>query len=65
MRELEVNLKDHSYKIIIENDVLDKLDSYIYDVYTNDKVFIITDDKVKDLYLDRVIKSLSKKYIVD
>lgn len=65
MRELVVNLSDHSYKIIIENGALDNVNTYIKTIYNNDKIFIITDDKVKDLYLDKVIKSLEKDYIVD
>ena len=65
MRKLTVNLKDHSYDIIIENGVLDRLNDYIKTIYKNDKIFIITDDKVKDLYLDKAMKSLSADYIVD
>jgi 3-dehydroquinate synthase len=65
MRELVVNLKDHSYKIYIENNILYNVASYIKDVYKNDKVFIITDDKVANLYLDIVKKSLEKDYKVD
>jgi len=57
MRELTVNLTNHSYKIIIECGVINKLASYIKTVYKNDKIFIISDDKVSKLYLNKVIDS--------
>ncbi len=65
MRELTVNLTNHSYNIYIENGILNNINEYIKKVYKNDKVFIITDDKVKDLYLDTVMNALKKDYIVD
>ena len=65
MRELTVNLTNHSYKIIIECGVINKLASYIKTVYKNDKIFIISDDKVSKLYLNKVIDSLKNDYVVD
>ena len=65
MRQLDINLKNTSYKIIIENGLLNHLSDYIKDVYNNKKIFILTDDIVKDLYLDKVINSLSNDYDVD
>ncbi len=65
MKELEVKLNTNSYKIIIEDGLLDHLSFYIKEVYQNKKIFIITDDKVKELYLDKAIKSLEKDYEID
>ena len=65
MRELTVNLTNHSYRIIIERGAINKLASYIKTVYNNDKIFIVSDDKVAKLYLDRVINALKNDYIVD
>ncbi|MCR4898214.1 MAG: 3-dehydroquinate synthase, partial [Acholeplasmatales bacterium] len=65
MRKLTVNLKDHSYDIIIENNLLENINTYVKNVYKNKKIFIITDDKVAPLYLDKVLNSLKKDFIVD
>ena len=65
MRELTVNLTNHSYRIIIERGAINKLAAYIKTVYNNDKIFIVSDDKVAKLYLDRVINALKNDYIVD
>lgn len=65
MRKLEINLKNTSYDIIIEDNLLSHLSLYISKVYKNKKIFIITDDKVGPLYLKRIIKELSNTYDVD
>ena len=59
MKTLNINLKYTSYKIVIENGLLDKLSLYIKEVYSNKKIFIITDDVVEKLYLNKVISSLA------
>ncbi len=59
MRELSVNLKDHSYNIYIENEILSNLEFYIKKVYTKKNIFIITDENVALLYLEKVLNSLS------
>lgn len=64
MRRLKVNLKDHGYDIIIENDALSKLPDYVSEVYNNKNVYIMTDSNVGPLYLDKVSKALSAKYTV-
>ena len=64
MRELDINLKNSSYKIIIENGLINKLSSYISSIYNNKRIFIITDDNVEKLYLSKVIESLKDKYVV-
>ena len=65
MRQLKINLKDDSYDIFIENGLIDKASEYIKNVYKNKKVYIITDSNVEKLYLNQVMKSLEKEFIVD
>ena len=64
MKELEVKLNTNSYKIYIEDGLLNHLSFYIKQVYTNKKIYIITDDNVKKLYLDKVINSLKGKITI-
>lgn len=64
MRQLKVNLTNHSYDIIIENNLLDHLSSYIKEVYSNKEVFIITDSNVAPLYLEKVENALKDDFIV-
>ena len=65
MRILDINLGQNSYKILIEDDILSRLSFYIKEVYKNKKIYIVTDDTVKDLYLDKVINSLKNDYEID
>ena len=65
MRQLKINVKDDSYDIFIENGLIDRASEYIKNVYKNKKVYIITDSNVEKLYLNQVMKSLEKDFIVD
>ena len=65
MRELNINLKNTSYKIIIEDGLLNNISKYIKEVYKNKKIFILTDDNVEKLYLNTVISSLKNDFDVD
>ena len=65
MRQLKINLKEDSYDIFIENGLIDRASEYIKNVYKNKKVYIITDSNVEKLYLNQVMKSLEKDFIVD
>ena len=65
MRKLNIELKNHSYDIYIEEGLLFHLNNYIKSVYKEKKIFIITDDIVSGYYLDTVINSLDKDYEVD
>lgn len=58
MKQLRIQLQTNSYNIFIEDDILYHLSFYIKEIYKNKKIYIITDDHVKDLYLDIVKKSL-------
>lgn len=65
MRELSINLKNSSYKIIIEDGLLKHLPKYIKEVYKNKKIYIITDDNIERLYLNTVIDSLKNEFDID
>lgn len=64
MKTIDLNLKNNSYKVYIEEGILDKAVDYISSVYKNKKVYIITDDVVSTFYLERLTNILNKKYIV-
>lgn len=57
MKKLRMNLKDNSYDILIEEGILNNLNELVKEVYSNKKVYIITDSNVGPLYLEK-IKSL-------
>lgn len=54
-----MNLGSDSYDIIIENNALDKLASYLKEVYTKKKVYIISDSNVWNIYQNKIKESLS------
>ena len=61
--ELNVNLKENSYKVILGNNILKDLSSY----YSLDKkVLVLTDDMVPSSYSDAVLKQTKEgyKYII-
>ena len=64
MRKLSVNLKNHSYDILIEDHILFNLSKYIKEVYKENKIFIITDDLVSKYYLN-IVKDALSDYIVE
>lgn len=47
------------YQIIIKNGLLDNIDDEIKKVYNNKNIYIITDERVADLYLEKLVNSLS------
>lgn len=65
MRKLNINLKNSSYEIIIESNLINDISKYISTIYSNKNIYILTDDNVSKLYLDKVIKALEKSYAVD
>lgn len=64
MKELHICLEANSYNIFIEDDILNHLSFYIKKIYSNQKIYIITDDIVEKLYLKKVQDNL-KEYKVD
>lgn len=64
MKKLCVNLGDRSYDIFIGQNLLEKLDEYIKNIFSGKKVHIITDDNIKNLYGDKIISVLEKSFDV-
>lgn len=62
--EMMVNLKDKEYPIYIEKGSLQKLDSYIKQIYQGQKIMIISDDQVYGFYGETVTKVLEESYEV-
>ena len=65
MRNLKISLKDNSYNIFIEEGIINNASNYIKQIYSNKKIYIITDSNVSKLYLDSLINALSNDFIVD
>ena len=65
MRELNINLTNTSYKIVIEDNLLSHVNDYIKEVYKNKKIYILTDDVVEKLYLEKLMSSLKDDYELD
>ncbi len=53
-----IKIEMQSYNIIIENNGLSKLSSHIKEVYDYNKLFIITDQIVYDLYCEKITTAL-------
>lgn len=56
--ELVVDLGERSYPIIIEDNLLDRIDEEIQEVFKGNKVFILTDENVNKFYGDRISSKL-------
>ena len=61
MQEVEVNLKDRSYPIIIQTGLLDKLPQYLSEFVETNRLTLITDSKVGALYGQRAKELLLEK----
>lgn len=64
MKIIDMNLKNNPYKVYIENGILDKACEYISKIYNKKNIYIVTDEHVGRLYLDKLTKILSQKYFV-
>lgn len=64
MKKLTINLENYSYDIVIEDEILFHLSFYIKQLYKGDRIYIITDDVVANLYLERVTKALEEHFFV-
>lgn len=60
MKEIEVRLPNNSYKIIIGTGALDNCGELIRSFYSGDRVVIVTDKTVGDLYKSRIETALLK-----
>lgn len=62
MPRLDVDLPKNSYPIIIEKGLLNRLNGEIKKIYTNEKIAIITDKNIEELYGDRIRKELDQDF---
>ncbi|MGL4773498.1 MAG: 3-dehydroquinate synthase [Clostridium sp.] len=66
MKELFVDLKENSYKIKIEKGILDRIGEEVKEVFNGEKIFVITDDNVNNIYGEKVVNNLKNSgYLVD
>ena len=65
MEKLKIKLKNAKYDIIIKNNIIKNANKYINKIYSNKKIFIITDDTVSNLYLNDLKSSLINDFEVD
>lgn len=59
MRELEVNLANCGYKILIERNITKKIGSYLKENCSSKKIAVITDHNIKRLYGSGLVKDLA------
>lgn len=60
--KLYVELGKNSYPIYIENHILDHAGDYIADVFSGEKIMIVSDDNVYPLYGEKLKRTLSTQY---
>lgn len=60
-KEILIDLKERSYKLEIKKGLLDEIDQKIKNIKNYNKVVIITDENVANLYLERISKTLQKE----
>jgi 3-dehydroquinate synthase len=60
MKTLRLNLKDNSYNIYFEKDIILKVGQYLMENYNNKKIAIITDDNLEKLYAVELSKSIKE-----
>lgn len=58
--KLLVNLKENSYNIFIKKNILKNIGEEIKKIYFGNKIFIVTDENIAKLYLDKVKNNLSE-----
>lgn len=58
--KLRVELPQNSYDIIIEKNILEKLDVEIKNIFSGEKIFILTDENVNKYYGEKVYDILKK-----
>lgn len=58
--KLRVELPQNSYDIIIEKNILEKIDVEIKEIFSGEKIFILTDENVDKYYGEKVYSILEK-----
>lgn len=61
MKELEVDLMENSYRIHIEKGIFRKIPYLIKEVYSEDKIFVVTDYNVYNFYGEKLREVLEKE----
>lgn len=61
MRQIEIKLKENTYRIHIEKGVFRKIPSLIKEVYSEEKIFIVTDYNVYKFYGEKLREMLEKE----
>jgi 3-dehydroquinate synthase len=61
MKMLEINLKDNSYNIYIERNILNRVGEYLKENYSSKKIAVITDSNLEKLYGENLKKIIEEK----
>lgn len=61
MNVLEIDLKENSYKICIERNILSRIAEYLDENYSSKKIAIITDDNLGKLHLENLKRVIEEK----
>ena len=59
-KQIKVNLKEKSYDVFIEKNILSKCGSYIKNLSISKKILIVTQNKVPSIFIKQVKNSLTK-----
>ena len=62
--EMIVNLREHSYPIYIEKNILNQSNDKIKEIFKGKKIMIISDDRVYPLYGNVLTSNLEKDFEV-
>ncbi|MGL4949513.1 MAG: 3-dehydroquinate synthase [Anaeroplasmataceae bacterium] len=62
MKTITLNTNNKPYDIIIQDNLILNIIDYIKPIYNGSKLYIVTDNLVEKLYLDKVVLILSKSY---
>lgn len=61
MKILEMNLRENSYSIYIERNILSRIVEYLSENYSSKKIAIITDNNLEKLYVENLKKGIEEK----
>lgn len=61
MKILQINLRDNSYSIYIERNILSRIVEYLKENYSSKKIAIITDSNLEKLYVENFKKIMEEK----
>ncbi len=59
MEKLRVNIPGKEYNIFIDRDILRNTGDYIKEIFSGEKIAVVTDSNVGPLYGERVLSSLN------